>query len=274
LLFFGIALALALPQALWLAQGSSLRGGGFLAWQPGWDSGGRNLLLFWLMNAGLFLPLLVFSCIRVAPKHLLLFHLPFWGLFLAPNLLRLSPWIWDNIKFLFFWLLGSAPLVALLLARLWRRAGVSRAVGAALLMLLTLSGALDVWRVASRQISIRIFDAFGVAFAADHARATPARSVVLRAPSYDSPVLLAGRGAVLGYLGHIWSQGLDAGTRERDIERIYAGAADASALLAGYGVDFILVGPQERARYRPNNGFLSRFPVVLRSGPYELRKVR
>jgi hypothetical protein len=273
LAFFAPVLALALPQIAWLAAGSATQPKGFLAWQPGWDSGGRNLLLFWLMNAGLFLPLLLYGCLKTAPPALRRFHAPFWALFIASNLLRLSPWIWDNIKLLFFWLLASAPIVALVVARLLRAGGAKRAAGALLLLTLILSGGIDLWRVVSRQIRIRVFDREEIQLAAELARATPPRALVLRAPTYDSPALLAGRRAVLGYLGHVWSQGFTAGDRERDVKRIYAGAKDAEALLEWYAVDYILVGPQERVQLEVNDAFLARFPLVISSGQYVLRRV-
>jgi hypothetical protein len=273
LAFFAAAFALAVPQAFWLATGSATQAGSFLAWQPGWDSGGRNPAWFWLMNAGVFLPALLYGCWRTAPTPLARFHLPFWCLFLASNLLRLSPWIWDNIKFLFFWLLASTPIVALVVARLLRRSGAGRAGGALLLLLLVLSGGIDLWRVVSRQVRVRIFDREAIEFARELARATPKRALVLRAPTYDSPALLAGRRAVLGYLGHVWSQGLPGGAREKEVKRIYAGAKDAELLLTWYAVDFILVGPQERELEGFDAAFFERFPVILRSGPYEVRRV-
>ena len=273
LAFAAPLVVLALPQVVWLAVGSATRPKGFLAWQPGWDSGGRNLVLFWLMNAGLFLPVLLYGCLETAAPALRRFHAPFWALFVASNLLRLSPWIWDNIKLLFFWLLVSTPIVALVVSRLLRGGGPKRAAGALLLVSLTLSGGIDLWRVVSRQIRIRVFDRAGIEFAAELARATPRRALVLRAPTYDSPALLAGRRAVLGYLGHVWSQGFDAGDRERDVKKIYAGAKDAQALLTWYAVDYLVVGPQERAQLEVNDAFLARFPLTLRSGPYELRGV-
>jgi hypothetical protein len=65
----------------------------------------------------------------LVPKRLLLFYLPFTLCFIIPNFLKMAPWIWDNIKVLYYWWLASAPLVALLLARLWRRADSTRHCG-------------------------------------------------------------------------------------------------------------------------------------------------
>ena len=85
--------------------------------------------------------------------------------------------------------------------------------------------------------------------------------------------MLSGRRSLLGYPGHIWSQGLDPGTRQADIGRIYAGEPDAVTLLGRYGIDFIVVGPQERRELRVNEAFLERFPLVARRGRYDLRRV-
>jgi hypothetical protein len=264
--FFLAALSLGLPQVIWLAQGSSLSAGRFLAWQPGWDAGGRNPLAFWAVNAGLFIPLWLIGLARMqglARRFSLVCAL----LFVVPNLLRLSPWIWDNVKFLFFWLLCAAPLAALPVAALWRAGGLARRAAAiGLVVATTLSGAIDVFRVVSRQIELPIFDASGLAIADQIARLTPPRSLVLHAATYDSPVYLSGRRSLLGYPGHIWSQGLTSGEREAEIARIYSGAADALDLLRRHQIDVLLVGPQERRVLRVNDAFLSRFPVLASEG--------
>jgi hypothetical protein len=271
--FFAPALLLGVPQVLWLTHGSSVGFGRFLAFEVGWDSGPHHPLLFWLVNAGLFLPLALVAHLRLADRRLARFLLPAWGLFLAPNLLRLSPWIWDNVKVLLFWFVALVPVVALALARLASRGGLRRLAALGLLLVLTLSGGLDVYRVVSRQIALRIFDERAIAFAEEVRRATPPRALILHAPGYDSPVYLTGRRSVLGYPGHIWSQGLEQGAREAEIARIYAGEPDAEALLARFGVDHVLVGPSERALLKPNTAFLERFPIVLKAGDYELRRV-
>lgn len=272
--FFAAALLGAAPQVVWLASGSSLQAGGFLAWQPGWDSAGRNPLGFWLVNAGLYLPLLAVAFWRCGTRRMARFCLPFLLLFLVPNLWRLSPWIWDNIKFLVFWYVGCAPLVAWLLARLSRAGRLGTLAAVALFVSLTLSGALDVWRMVSGQIANRIFDKDGVAFASYLLDRTPPRSVVLHAPTYDSPVYLSGRRSVLGYPGHIPSQGLTGVEREEEIARIYAGGAGADALLDRYRVDYIVVGPQERSHLTLNEPFLERHRLVGAVGAYRLLEVR
>ena len=196
--FFIPALALSIPQIAWLARGAALQTGRFVAWRLGWDRGTRAPLGFWLDNLGLFIPLLIVALIwgwrgRWLSKRHLLLYLPFLACFLVPNVLQLSPWIWDNIKFLIWWHVASAPLVALLLARVWRRRGVWRAAAGLAFVILTLSGALDVLRVASKTIEIRIYDSAAVAFGRRIRAVTPPGSIVLHAPTYNSEVFLAGR---------------------------------------------------------------------------------
>ena len=85
------------------------------------------VVFFWLRNTGLLIPLLVAAFVwrgdgggRLVPGRLARFYVPFALCFVVPNLFQLSPWIWDNIKFMVWWHVASAVLVALLLARLWR----------------------------------------------------------------------------------------------------------------------------------------------------------
>ena len=168
--------------------------------------------------------------------------------------------------------MASVPIVALLLAHLWRKAGLWRVSAAAAFVLLTLAGALDVWRVVSRAELYVIFDPAAVDFGERLREATPPDAVILYVPTYRSPVFLAGRRSVLGYPGHIWSQGLDAGTREADIGRIYRGGPDAPELRRRYGVDYVMFGPEEGAAY--DETALQSYPVVVANDRYRLYDVR
>ena len=276
--FFAPAVALALPQAVWMAAGSAVRARGFVGWHVGWDHGDDDAVLFWLRNTGLFVPLLVAALVwrrdggTLVPGRLARFYSPFALCFVVPNLLQLSPWIWDNVKFLVYWLVASTPLVAALLAHWWRRGATGRAAATISLALLTLAGGLDVWRVVSGAERHLIFDSASVDFAARLREATPPRALVLHVPTYRAPVFLAGRRSLLGYPGHIWSQGLDAGTREVDIGRMYGGGPDAAELMRRYRVDYIMYGPEETAAFPEAD--LEGYPLVVATTRYRLYDVR
>ena len=276
--FFAAAVVVAGPQMLWATQGSSVRGETFFGWEPGWDSGKHNFVWFWLANAGLLIPLLVAALAwrELLPRRLLLFYLPFALCFVLPNLFKFSPFIWDNIKILFYWWIASAPVVALLLARLWgRRALVWRAAVVASLAGLLAAGSLDVWRVVSAASEQREFDRDGVALAELIKAKTAPRSLILHAPTYNHPSFLTGRRSVMGYAGHLWTHGLKYDEREREVRRAYAGGPDGWAALERLGVDYVVLGPLERAAVPVvNESFFQRYPKVGEAGAYRLYQTR
>ncbi|MDT4952060.1 MAG: hypothetical protein QOJ02_198 [Acidobacteriota bacterium] len=287
--FFFAASLIALPQMWWATHGSSVEAESFFGLQFGWDKGDENFFWFWFKNTGLFIPLIFAALLwrpggqaddgkYLVPRRVLYFYLPFTLCFIVPNLIKLAPWVWDNIKVIFYWFIASVPLVALLLARLLRERLMLRAAAVALLLTLTLSGALDVWSVASRAEQFSIFDEDGVAFAEIVKEKTGARATVLHAPTFDTPIFLTGRRSVMGYPGHIASHGIKYEDRFRDIMRIYAGAPDAEALMAKYGVEYVVVGPHERKvmgqqRTFVNDQFFMRYPLAGEKGEYRLYKV-
>ncbi|MCA1555585.1 MAG: hypothetical protein LC747_02735, partial [Acidobacteria bacterium] len=279
-IFFAVALVIAAPQMWWATRGSAVRAESFFGWQFGWDRGEQSAWWFWLKNTGLFIPLLVAAIAwrgrggALVPKRLLLFYLPFTLCFFISNAGKISPWIWDNIKVLYYWYLASVPLVALLLARLWRLHPATRIAAVMLLLALTFSGALDVWRVVSEASEQREFDRAGVAFAGIIKSETAPRSLILHAPTYNHPVYLTGRRALMGYAGHLWSQGIDYAPREAELRRMYAGAPDAESLLAKYGIEYAVVSPLERGAGMPiNEQFFRRFTKVGETGGYSLYKI-
>src|SRR5262249_37152413 len=120
LLFFAVAIPLSLPEIFWLARTGGVNARSYIGWQPGWDHADHNILWFWLVNTGLFIPLLLVGLLwrrqdLALPRQLIKFYTPFAFCFVIPNLVKLAPWVWDNIKVLFLWYVASAPLVALLL---------------------------------------------------------------------------------------------------------------------------------------------------------------
>jgi hypothetical protein len=137
----------------------------FVDWEFGWDNNGKlSFATFWIFNTGLFIPLLIFAVgfllflnfklqslnseneqsqtanHKPQIRTLLLFCLPFVLCFIVPNVVRLAPWVWDNIKVLVYWFVISIPLVAWLLAQFWEYGQTGKIVTAALLIVLMLSG--------------------------------------------------------------------------------------------------------------------------------------
>jgi hypothetical protein len=277
--FFAVSLAIGGPQMLWAISGTRVATGSFVGVAFGWDRGDANVLWFWFTNAGLFIPLIAIALLwrgrdPLVGRRLLIFYLPFVIWFLIGNTLRLSPWIWDNIKVLVYWHLASAPIVALLLARLWQGGSWKRAAAVAAFVSLTMAGALDVWRVVSDRAHVQVFSRADTVFADFVSRATPRRALVLHAPTHNHPVFLTGRRSLMGYPGHVWSHGVAYWGREEDIRKIYAGTPEAQALLARYGIEYAVVGPMERRLLPINDRFFARYESVGAAGGYRLYDIR
>lgn len=276
--FLAVSIAIGLPQMVWLASGSAVESAQFVGWHVGWDHGEQNVWWFWLKNTGVMLPLVLLAIFWRGPHapvtpQLMRFYLPFIAFLVIPNVVRLSPWIWDNIKIMIYWHVASAPLVALVLVRLWRDRRVLRIVSATLVTLLTMAGALDVWRVASRASEHRVFTREGIAFARVVRDTVPAGALLLHAPTYNHPVFISGRRSFMGYPGHLWSHGLSYEAREAEIRRVYSGATDAEQLLVRRGIGYIVVGPLERELLKVDESFLVRFPAVAAVGSHRLMRV-
>lgn len=276
--FAVVASAIALPQMWWSTHHSAVNAGRFFEWQYGWDRGKDNVFWFWLKNAGLFIPLTIAAALwrgkhPLVSRRLLLFLAPFSLCFIIPNVLKMAPWIWDNIKVLFYWWLASAPLVAMLLARLWRK-GQAQKFGALVLFgCITLAGALDVGVIVLGSNKFQVFDSTGIGFAELVKEKTEPRALIIHAPVHNHPVFLTGRRSLMGYPGHIWTHGLDYTQRESEIKRIYAGGSDAMLLLEKYGVQYAVVGPHERALMTVNEQFFLRFQLIGEVGGYRLYKI-
>lgn len=301
-LTFGLGVCIvAVPQLIWSMTGSATETTKFFDWHFGWDSRDTNIFWFWVKNTGLFLPLLVSGIFlihlpqsRKPPKEergkkgnlheletavlhpslLLLFYIPFVVLFVISNVAKLAPWEWDNIKVLIYWYVGSLPFAAFAVSWLWQKSSALKAVAAGCFVALILSGSLDVWRTISGTNKIRVFDADAVRLAERIKKSVPAKALFLNAPTYNSAVVLTGRQSLMRYAGHLSSHGIDYGPRENDVKIMYGGGPQAEALMQKYGIEYVLVSPEERSTMRANEMFFNKFPVLAEVEQYKVYKVR
>lgn len=278
--FFAAAGVLAVPQILWVTWGSETHAQRFAQWHLGWMTGEGNFLVFWFQNTGLFIPLLLVALgygawRRIVPRALLIFYAPFLLCFIVPNVMKLAPWEFDNIKVLFYWYVASAPLVALLLAHMFRSRNVfARGAAGALVISLTLAGCLDIWRVLSKSQELMEYDQAGLDLAELIKEATPPRSLILNAPVHNHAVLLAGRRSTLGYAQTVWTHGIDSEARLNDIFRIYEGVPEAHQMILDLGAEYVVVGPAERERIpNLNEEFFTRYELIGEAGGARLYQV-
>lgn len=269
------AVIIALPQILWLSASGTIHARDYIAWHPGWDHGSLNVVQFWLLNLGFFLPALLLALLWrdsefSTPRPLLKYYLPFLLCFIVPNLISLAPWIWDNIKVLIYWYLASVPLVALLLARGLRQKSFWRWITAAALAGMLAAGGLDILRVITDASPNREFSNDEIAAARMILDHTGPHAVILNAPTWNSAVYLTGRLSLLGYPGWVNSRGLNYVQRSTDIQAIYSGGPQANSLLKHYHVDYVLIGPPELASLPVNEQFWATQQQVAAVGGYRL----
>ncbi len=306
LAFLVPALALGGPALLWLlsAAGSNsvrFRPGWYAfpsaqdvplanlpEWFWGWLAGGlpgltlANLLAwfwFWIKNISLFLPLLLIAQLwkGAVPERFRLRFLPLWLWFVVPNLFVLQPWEWDNTKFFVFWALFGSMLVAALVVRIAAAGVAGQALASTCVVLLVLTGGIDLYRASNFSLSsLQFTDAGGVRLAAwvrDH---TDPHATFLVAHEHNNPVMaLAGRRVVLAYPSWLWTYGIsDYATKQSDVERMLRGDPQTPELVRRYHVDYVVIGPQERSdTYHGNIDYWSSNATQVREeGEYLLFK--
>jgi hypothetical protein len=284
---------IAVPELIWSLTGSASNLSKFIEPHFGWDSKDENFIKFWAKNIGLFAPVLIAGLVLILTRKseaveeasktevqnpkteaLLIFYLPFAFLFLIANTVKLAPWEWDNIKVLIYWFIGSLPFAALFLAWAWERSAPLKIAAIACFIVLTLAGALDVWRTISGQINYKVFDRDAVKIAELIKQKTAPNAMFLNAPTYNSAVVLAGRRSLMRYSGHLSSYGIDYVPRESEVKRIYEGGALAERLLQKNNIEYVIISPEETANITVREEFFDKYPVVAEAGAYRVLKVK
>jgi hypothetical protein len=233
-----------------------------LAWHPGWVQNSEEFAApffqFWLTNFGIFIPLvllLIALCgwrawktgIRRGDKlsEEAVFLLAAAAIFIFAFFVKTAPWEWDNLKIMIW-------AYFLVLPFLWsdliaQRSLAARAAVCIVLFFsgfVSLFGGLAAGRPGYAFANRAEVDAIGGAI-----RELPVEARFAAFPIYNHPLLLQGRKVVLGYPGHLWTQGFDYSDDYRQLSELMQGAGDWRAIARHFGVRYIFWGSEEKINY-------------------------
>jgi hypothetical protein len=268
-------LILSLPQVMFIRTGVSQD---FFVFFPGWTEENREMIMgfdwssipaslssiarttflletFWALNAGALIILLSLGFFK-ARNETRIFYLPFLLLFFIANIVKFQPWYFDNYKIFIHWLALSTIMASL--AIWWihdfnkKSAKLVTVSLAAVLIACTIFGV--VTHVNMLQNTYVVWSDEEIKMAEWVRENTASNSVFLTGSAHNHPISsLTGRQRVMGYEGWLWSHGIDWNSiseRKKDVIAMYKGNY---TLMRDYGVDYVCIGPYERAFAQENH---------------------
>jgi hypothetical protein len=166
-------------------------------------------------------------------------------LFLLACLVKTAPWEWDNIKLIIWAYLIMLPF-------LWRELLVRAPapVIVASCAVLFLSGCISLFGgLLTNKAGFGLADRAEVDAVGMAVRKLPVQARFAAHPNYNHPLLLQGRKMVLGYLGHVWTQGFDYTVPEAQLKNVLLGGAGWREQARGLHARYIFWGREEKANY-------------------------
>ncbi|MEP6810668.1 MAG: hypothetical protein ABI992_10525 [Chthoniobacterales bacterium] len=233
-----------------------------LEWHPGWVQGlddfNKSFVLFWFENFGLLGPLvillvglLIWRAIqsetgwRFRKNAAVAFLTPAALIFLVAFFVKTAPWGWDNIKLILWAYLIMLPFLWRELLARWElpfRVGICFVLFAS--GFISLFGGLIAQPEGYEFADRAEVDIVGAAIAK-----LPAAARFAAFPTYNHPLLLQGRKLVLGYPGHLWTQGFDYSRVSQKLEALMRGAVDWKQQARDLRVRYLFWGRNEKTNY-------------------------
>jgi hypothetical protein len=227
--------------------------------QKTWNGFIAPFFQFWLTNFGLWVPLalaLVGLCGWRAwragwrwgnrPPADIAFVWPAVAIFTLGYFVQTTPWDWDNLK-LMIW--GYFLILPFLWSDLIARWAIPERAATCLALFgsgfITLLGGLTVGHPGFGITDRARLDGVGAAV-----RPLPVEARFAAYPTYNHPLLLQGRKVVLGYPGHLWTEGFDYSAANNQLTALMRGAANWREAAQALRVRYIFWGRDETANYQ------------------------
>jgi hypothetical protein len=265
---------------VWIVS-DNFNAGSVLQWKPGWvqDQGdfAMPFFNFWLVNFGGWIPLVLFfvgiTALTVwkqyrAPDFSIpasvAFLLPAATIFLLAYCIKFAPWEWDNIKIIVWAYFIILPFLWSDLIAHWPihlRAAVCVALFAS--GFVSLFGGLAAGKTGFGIADRAELDAVGMAV-----RKLPAQARYAGFPTYNHPVLLQGRKMVMGYPGHLWTQGFDYSEVEKKLQGLMRGAPNWKENARSLGARYLFWGREEKLNYLTSTRPWERESALVATGDW------
>jgi hypothetical protein len=235
-----------------------------LEWKPGWVQSvgefAKPFFEFWWVNFGIALPLVLLLIgislwqawkaeaarfIFKLPTNLA-FLIPASAIFILACLVKTAPWEWDNMKIIIWAYFMVLPFLWKDLIVRWSvpvRVGICVAFFGS--GFVTLMGGLAAGSPGFGFAHRAEID--GVGFAIEK---LPVEARFAAYPTYNHPLLLNGRKVVLGYPGHLWTQGFDDFTdAQNKLTSLMNGAPDWRTTARDLHARYLFWGSEEKLHY-------------------------
>jgi len=178
---------------------------------------------------------------------------------------KTAPWIWDNLKIGVWAYFIVLPFLWSQLITQWERA-IRVAVCFALFAsgFVSLFGGLAAGKEGFGFANRGEVDAVGFAV-----RKMPLEARFAAYPTYNHPLLLQGRKVVMGYPGHLWTQGFDDyGKTSEQLGKLMQGAPDWRDLARTLHVRYIFWGREEKTNYASSTRPWEKTATLAASGTW------
>jgi hypothetical protein len=230
--------------------------------QKTWNGVIAPFFQFWLTNFGLWIPLALALVGLVGwriwksgwrwgdrPPADVAFVLPAVVIFAAGYFFKTAPWEWDNLKLMVWGYFLILPFLWSDIIGRWafpERAAICIALFGS--GFVTLLGGLSAGHPGFGLIERARLDRIGTAV-----RPLPLEARFAAWPTYNDPILLQGRKVVLGYPGHLWTEGFDFGDVNNRLTALMNGAANWREAAQALGVRYIFWGQDEKTNYQSSS---------------------
>jgi hypothetical protein len=242
-----VAVVPAVPLVLILTD--SFQKASMIWLKPGWMIETQNPVIFFMLNFGLYCPLVLWTAwvvwkSRDRNAQLMLF--PALGLFLMLMFVMFGPWEWDNTKLIIWCFLLAMPVMDAFVIR-----PLAFPFRALLLTGLFASGFVCVaYSMGKSHRGVPLIDRQDLdEVCVAMQQIDPAARIASAQEAYH-PVLMCGRKLAAGFSGNLRAAfGLDPQTVESQLRRLMIGEFDWQPLARGLGARYLYWGPFEEKSY-------------------------